>query len=304
MTYRIGIDGGGMKTECILVDPHGNIAARHSAPGSNPSLIGPGHARTVLVQALEALLTQPEIENREPTIAVTCLYMAGSTAYWEEVAAGLSGFGRVIAAPDSIPVLELATGDNPGLVLHAGTGSFVAARAPDGSIHYAGGLGWRFSDGGSGYDLGRRAIARGLLELQGWAEHTDLAGALIRHTGLTDCSANSRFFYTGTDAGSKIAAFAPRVIDLAEHGCTAAQQIIADSVADLAALVPIMLQRLFSRATIDSPARCAISGALLNRLPCLHVLRALAAAQAWPVDLHSMLDPPIEGVRRLLVKTS
>ena len=31
-------------------------------------------------------------------------------------------------------------------------------------MHYAGGLGWRFNDPGSGYDLGRRAIARALLD--------------------------------------------------------------------------------------------------------------------------------------------
>ena len=34
------------------------------------------------------------------------------------------------------------------------TGSFVAARGPDGGHHYAGGLGWRLGDPGSSHDLG------------------------------------------------------------------------------------------------------------------------------------------------------
>jgi hypothetical protein len=41
---------------------------------------------------------------------------------------------------------------------------------------------------------------------------------------------------------------------------------------------------------------------LLNRPPCLYTLRALAATQAWPVQLQPIADPPIEGVRRLLLK--
>lgn len=43
----------------------------------------------------------------------------------------------------------------PELVLHAGSGSFVAARGLDGAVHYAGGLGWKFGDAGSGFEIGR-----------------------------------------------------------------------------------------------------------------------------------------------------
>ena len=40
-SHRIGIDGGGTKTELILIDKSGAVVARHSAPGCNPSLAGP-----------------------------------------------------------------------------------------------------------------------------------------------------------------------------------------------------------------------------------------------------------------------
>jgi glucosamine kinase len=158
MTYKIGVDGGGSKTECILVDAAGNIVARHLAPGSNPSAVGPEQARLVVTDALCAL-----IANHAVKITETLLFMAGNRAFWQEFASGLTGFGDVKTADDSLPVLELATDGQPGLVLHSGTGSFIAARDNDGVIHYAGGLGWRFGDPGSGYDLGRRAIARALL---------------------------------------------------------------------------------------------------------------------------------------------
>jgi N-acetylglucosamine kinase-like BadF-type ATPase len=228
--------------------------------------------------------------------------MAGSRSFWRETAATLRGFGHIETAPDSLPVLELATNGAPGLVVHAGTGSFVAARAPDGTTHYAGGLGWRFGDFGSGYDLGRRAVARALAELQGWADRTALADALTAHTGLSDYPANSRIFYLDPDPNARIAAFAPRVVDLAEHGCDAARQVIAASLADLAGLVNTVLQRLFPGATADSALPCGVSGPLLNRPPCLQALRALTATHVWPVRLESITAPPIDGVRQLLMK--
>ena len=146
-SFKIGVDGGGTKTECILVDARGAIVARHLAPGCNPSIAGHEQARLVVTDALCALL---DSVTPRPRPAATLLCMAGSRTFWQEFAANLTDFGQVTVADDSLPVLELATRGEPGLVLHAGTGSFVAARAPDGSVHYAGGLGWRFGDPGSG----------------------------------------------------------------------------------------------------------------------------------------------------------
>jgi glucosamine kinase len=228
--------------------------------------------------------------------------MAGSPAFWREVAGTLTGCGHVVTGPDSLPVLELATAGAPGLVLHAGTGSFVAARAPDGTVHYAGGLGWKLGDAGSGFDLGRRAIAHALLELQALStgEITPLAAALRSHTGLADYAANSRFFYNDPAANSVIAGFAPRVLELAEQDCGPAQQVVADSVTDLARLADQVIHRLFPAGS--APLPCGISGRILNSVPAAFALRSLVTKLRWPVALNFITTPPSEGVRRLLAK--
>ena len=69
MNFKIGVDGGGTKTECILVDQRGEIVARHFAPGCNPSQVGPERARAVLIEALDALLAQSKIENPKSKIS-------------------------------------------------------------------------------------------------------------------------------------------------------------------------------------------------------------------------------------------
>lgn len=296
--FKIGVDGGGTKTELILVDAAGAIVARHNAPGCNPSQIGPEKTAAVVREAITTLLAPVRVGGTKPVIAATHLYTAGSPIFWKEFAATLREHGPVLTGPDSLPVLELATGGAPGLVLHAGTGSFVAARGLDGTTHYAGGLGWKFGDPGSGSDLGRRAIGHALLELQGWAKPTALGDALKAHTGLADATANTRFFYTAEDANARIAGFAPRVLELASAGCAPAQTAVACTVTDLVEYARLVTTKLFGTAVVP----CGVSGAILNSPPAVYALKALAETHAWPVEYRFISEPPIEGVRRLLAK--
>ena len=295
MSYKIGVDGGGSKTECILVDVSGEVVARHLAPGCNPSLVGPDEAHSIVTKALRTVRSQFSDECRQPPQA-TLLCMAGSPGFWQQYASTLADFGNVSASDDSLPVLELATGGGPGLVLHAGTGSFVAARAPDGAVHYAGGLGWRFDDPGSGYDIGKRAVARALLEFQGWAPESGLSAAIRRHTGLAEMGEIMRMLYTPDLPSTKIVSFAPTVLDLAAKGDSSAGEIATASACELLGLARAVAGRLFPDAK-KHPFRAGFSGPILSH----PFLRSALAARS-PFPLIPIVDSPTEGIRRMLVR--
>ncbi len=300
MTFKIGVDGGGTKTECILVDEAGTIVARHLAPGCNPNVAGPEAARATVTAALAALVSsfnsQPSTLNSS-SVSATLLFMSGAPTFWQEFAASLTGYGRVTAAPDSLPALELATNGAPGLVLHAGTGSFVAGRAPDGTVHYAGGTGWRFGDPGSGYELGRRAISRALLELQGWLPASRLGPTVRDHTQLgdtADARAITRFFYAHAEPNRVIAALAPAVLRLATEGDHTAHQVVVESATELLDLAHHVAGKLFpGTALAEIPT--GLSGALLT-----HATVRAALAPRTSLPLSPITAAPIEGVRRLL----
>ncbi len=290
---KIGVDGGGTKTELILVDDAGLIVARHLAPGCNPSVAGPEAARQVLDIALRTLVVVQE----PGSVSHMLLCMAGSPEFWQETAADLTGagdYGHVTALDDSRPVLALATGGQPGLVLHGGTGSFIAAQAPDGTFHYAGGTGWRFGDPGSGYDLGRRTISRALLELQGWQLSTSLSTLVRDHTGLTRANDITRFFYRHAEPNRQIAGLAPALLRLASEGDPTAQLIVAESCTELLKLAEDVTTKLFAGWNLDN-LRAAVSGPIL----CHSAVQKILATRS-SLTLRPLTEPPIEGVRRLL----
>ncbi len=305
-SFKIGVDGGGTKTECILIDEAGTIVAHHLAPGCNPNVAGTEAARAIVTAALSALISSPTLNPQlsalsSSPIVATQLFMSGAPTFWQEFAASLNGYGRVTAAPDSLPTLELATGGAPGLVLHAGTGSFVAARAPDGTVHYAGGTGWRFGDPGSGYDLGRRAIGRGLLELQGWQPASPVGAAVRDHTGLgatADAGSVTRWYYQHAEPNRQVAALAPALLALAGTGDPIATGLVAASAGDLLEIALGVAAQLFPNRPLAS-LRVGISGPILQHPAVQAALRDRAPFALRPVE-----GTPIEGVRRLLVRAA
>ena len=301
---RIGVDGGGSKTALVLVDGHDAPLARQLAPGCNPSVAGPVAARHILLEALTRLAAASPPHAR---VTHTLLCMAGSRAFWHETAATLPPeFGQVLTTDDSRPVLELATGGRPGLVLHGGTGSFVAALAPrresdtadmfhpDLAPHYAGGFGWRFGDPGSGYDLGSRAISRGLLELQGAAVSTRIGTLLSDRFPGQPAAAITRHLYTIDQPNPEIAGFAPAVLHLAVEGDETARQLVHASARPLLDIAIQFATRLFPDTALDTiPA--GVSGPILTN-PSM--LRGWQNPSPPPVTAVDTL--PIDGVRRLL----
>ncbi len=291
--YRIGVDGGGTKTDFIVIGEGGAVLAQHLATGCNPNVAGADAARATVMQGLRDVLEKAGVSAAQVTHTLLC--MSGAPLIWKELAASLQGFGSVSAIDDSLPVLELATDGGAGIVIHAGTGSFVAARSPDNAVHYAGGLGWRFGDPGSAYDLGRRAISRALLELQGWLPRTRLTSAVCDQAQQADAAAVTRHYYQHPEANRQIAVLAPVVLRLAGDRDETARQVLVESCLPLLDLGHQVAAKLFPNEPLAS-IRCGLSG-IFSQPVVAEALTPHSGLRFLPIT-----TAPIEGVRRLLAK--
>ncbi|MBL4575610.1 MAG: ROK family protein [Opitutaceae bacterium] len=295
-TYSIGIDGGGTKTDFILVDSSGKILAKQSTGGTNPSLFGRESVEEILRQTCTQLIAEAGIPH--DSIHRTLLCMAGPPRTWKSIATNLKGLGDVTSVDDSIPVVQLAVGDSSGLAIHAGTGSFVAAKDTEGNLHYAGGLGWRMGDPGSGLDLGRRGMNQAFLELQGWVHSTQLTSELQNYMGITNLQEiMEKIYVTSSDPNKLIGRFAPSVVTLATGGLPEALHILTKSIAPIITLA----QQVAQKINLPSTCRCGLSGRLLSSPLGMDLIKETLTTSSLQWDLRCVTEPPIEGIRQLLM---
>lgn len=180
MRYYIGIDSGGTKTDSVLFDGIGRVLCRRSDSGCNPYDIGIDASKTKLLTIINQLLElSPEI--------VTSVFagVAGLADFGPEFSEYLkekTGIANLSAGSDAIPLINSAFDKSDGCCVISGTGVCCFVRR-GGVIRRIGGWGYMLDGGGSGYDLGRDAIAAALHEYDGQGEQTVLTGLLTTRMG-------------------------------------------------------------------------------------------------------------------------
>src|SRR6266478_6655488 len=161
MRYVLGFDGGGTKTDCVLMDETGAILTRSRSGSSNPTSFGVELSLTSLSEAATDALRAAGKSRQDVAYIVAGVSGAGETKMRQALQSALQPeFPNASIVITSDLVLSLrATGEIPSIVVIAGTGSAVLGRTAPLELARAGGFGPVIGDPGSAYDIGRRAVA-------------------------------------------------------------------------------------------------------------------------------------------------
>jgi N-acetylglucosamine kinase-like BadF-type ATPase len=297
MRWIIGVDGGGTKTVACAANLSGRVLARVEKGPANYHTIGlAAFAGLVadLVADLECVTGLDRIG-----LALVSLGLAGADrprdrglllAALEELALGCP----CLIDSDARIALAAGLGDAAeGVVLIAGTGSIAYGRTGSGEIIRAGGWGHLVSDEGSGYDIGRQAIARGLRAMEGRDTPSGLLAKVMESLGVADIAALIAFIYSPA-AKADIAALAATVIAAAAAGDELAADILHRAGDELAALVLSVVARGFPG---PHPVPVAAYGGLLLHSPLLR--RHLAARLAGRAQLLPPGPEPVMGALKI-----
>jgi N-acetylglucosamine kinase-like BadF-type ATPase len=162
MKIAVGFDGGGTKTECVVLDAEGNAIGRGSAGPSNPLRVGFPAAFQELAQAAAQALGGAQL--KPPDVDAVCAGLAGAgrrSVIRKAMIFLAREFPGALAqvTTDGEIALEAAVGAGAGVVLVSGTGSSAFGRNEEGATARAGGFGPWIGDEGSAYEVGRRAVA-------------------------------------------------------------------------------------------------------------------------------------------------
>lgn len=297
----IGVDGGGTKTAYLLVEPNGTVLATHVGPGCNPSSLGEEKAISLVHEGIQALLAQQQVAPERITRLLLC--MAGSRIFWRQMLEDrppLPGVLWAKAVGDHQPVLELGTGGKPGLVLHAGTGSFIVARDPQGEVRLGGAIGYLLGDPGSGFELGRLAIQRTVLQMQGLGEKGPLAARVSEKFEFASLEEMVRQVYHRPTFVADAAALAPDVLELATAGDWDSRDIIKEALVPFLRWASMMIR---STNLFSEPGHlAAISGAILRSPIVQEFARPFWKDLGHEWNFTEITGSPAEGVAAMLAR--
>ena len=269
--YVIGIDGGGTKTRVAVCAPDGTLLRRETLGAFNLSAIGEDGFR----RRTEEILALCGDMRGCGAICVGGAGVSGAAA-GEILRAELAahGFaGKLLLCGDHEIALAGAM-QTPGCVLIAGTGSVCYGKNAAGETFRCGGGGHIIDDPGSGYTLGRDALAAALRSEDGRLSENALHAAVMDAVGGHDIQGIFDFVYFSRRGKSDIAALAPLVLRCAEQEDAVSLAILRRGATELARLVSAVTGRL----GLDKKSPCALAGGLLaeNNIYRRTVCEALA----------------------------
>jgi glucosamine kinase len=300
MHYVLGFDGGGTKTECILLDSQKQIRAVARAGPSNPFRIGHEAATAALVLAAQSAAREAGIEIRQ--IAAVCAGLAGvgSSQSHEEMQDHLANaFPNAKLRLITDLELSLASITQPeAIVLVAGTGSSALGRDAQGETARAGGHGPLLSDQGSAFDVGRLAVAAAVRDRDRTGSDSAIGTEILRHlkfSNWTELRDRAR-----TTADEVFPRVFPVVATAAESGDAHAQTLLRDAAQEIAVLAGTLVDRLKLR---DSAVYIAKTGGMVSASKFFDAQLDAELKKIAPRATIGLLPiPPAEAAARLALE--
>jgi N-acetylglucosamine kinase-like BadF-type ATPase len=267
--YFVGIDGGASKTRLLLAEASGNRVAEAEVGGTYYRQDGVEAVTEALRSGLDLLFGQSKAPVKEEAVAV-CFGMPG---YGEDESGDPEAARRIAGAFSPMRMHFLndvacawagATGLASGVALIMGTGSMAWGRNDRGGHARCGGWSEFFSDEGSGYWIGKKALETFSRQHDGRAERTLLYDLVKRRFGLYSDGAYS---LTGkvedTVAGSRreTAALQKIMLEAARAGDEQALGTYREAAGELALIVYGCADSL---GLSDGPVKVSFYGGLSN----------------------------------------
>lgn len=254
----LGIDGGGTKTEALVADAAGRILGRAVGGPANP-LFSPQAVQNLADVLRTALLG---LERQRLTLAAICV--PGLAARFPRVALAeqLELPAEILeVAGDDFSTFYGALAKTTGIVVAAGTGSFVTGIDSSGKIVSLGGWGPLLGDEGSGYAIGREALRAVIAAEESNGAATLLKELIFDHYQIQQYLELRNLIYQKASYQQELSGLVPLVLQAAQKSDPVAQSILEKAGSDLAELAIHAARRL---QLGEAEKEIAITGGLVH----------------------------------------
>lgn len=278
----LAIDGGGTKTEFVLIAPNGQLLERLVLPASNPNNISREECIRILCRGIDHML---QLEYSMKGIFIGCAGMAagGNAAAITEVLRKQYLGIKLHCDSDICNIIACANDPDNAISVICGTGSVVYSTSR-GIMQRTGGGGWLIDPNGSGFGIGRAALLAALEHRDGTGQATSLTQAIEQKLGGTVWE-NIRSICDSEP--NAVASFAPLAVACWQAGDPLATQIIEENADRLAHLIRCAKKK--------APLACdlILGGSLLTK--CIPFRDLLISKLPQGVKPQTVQYPPIWG---------
>jgi len=269
LRYVLGVDGGGSKCDAVLIAEDGTVVGwGRGGPTAHwydtPEVIAHSYA-----DALTAALAG--VHDAQIWVAGHCR-TPGARQIIE--AAG-EVIGRTFAGETEVAFAS--AGEDRGLIVLAGTGSFVHLRTADGRTRHVGGMGPVLGDYGSAYEVGLRGLRAAFAGHWLALRRTSLSAAIPAALGVAGLREIFDLVYVQRCLDRRaIAALASTVDREAEAGDAIAVECVRGAADDLAELAVELIAEM-DAGDEDLPVIASGSVAQRSRIWWEHMCARIAA---------------------------
>ncbi|MEH2331202.1 N-acetylglucosamine kinase [Nostoc sp.] len=316
MSYILGIDGGGSKTVCILMNDLRQVLGRGEAGPSNYQSIGIKATLQSIQSAIHNAIEAAIITNTVNIDAI-CLGLAGVDRTADiEVVKGLVKElqnnklpitwalqpANIVICNDALIALVGGIGQPVGIVVAAGTGSIIFGRNHQGHTKRVGGWGYILGDEGSAYKIAIAGMNAALKSSDGREMSTSLLEAFKQHLGLENIEDLIGVIYRRGWEVKQIAALAPVVDFAAASGDIVANIIIDDAVKELVKATSTVIDAIF---TADSVVEVVTTGSVWHGRCRIHERFTASIVKKFPeVNVIFPRYEPAYGAGLLALQTT
>ncbi|HEY46014.1 MAG: hypothetical protein AMJ88_09855 [Anaerolineae bacterium SM23_ 63] len=244
--YVLGLDGGGSRTLCVILDERGREISRGQGGPSNHQSVGVEAASKAIADTLTATIDAAG----NPSLAAACWGMAGLDRPEDELilkrmAERLLPQVHVEVVHDSTIALVGGTeGKHVGVVIISGTGSIAVGYHPSGRFARSSGWGHLLGDEGSGYYIALRGLNAATRAHDGRGPLTTLVDRLTASVNVPTLEDLANLIYLEGWAAPEVAALAPVVLKAAEEGDEQAVVIVREAAMELFLAARVVIEDL------------------------------------------------------------
>lgn len=285
MKYMIAVDGGGTKTESVLMDETGHICGRDIVPSVNALDVGMACAqerlKTTIDRLYSLLPSGGKLNNIYGGVAACADYFPGVLD--AELFPRLPECTRIRMEGDGGCMIAAMQGHSEGCCLISGTGSTLYIRSGEKLQRY-GGWGHLIDTGGSGYTIGRDAFLAAFRSFDGRGPKSILYDLIREQMGMAP-EAHVPYIYEG--GRPYIASFAGTVFQARKLGDRAAEKIFNHAVCALTELIEM------GDRVLQKPFTVITGGGILTNFPEFE--EAIRERIPAHITLRKIDNPPILG---------